>query len=346
MAELQLTLDWLEMPQYFDRLVRAGFDSWGTVLEITEEDLESLGFDLGHRRKLQREIANTRRLSQDPAFTTPLYDIPYERESLQSPSRSGSVKNDAQPGAPEKRAYRHRAKEDPSAPERPHSAYMLFTNHVREGTKDQSLSFSDLSKRVGEMWRSLEPKEQDEWRQQAAPAWEKYRADLAKYQETDEHKEYKQYLTDFKAKRKAKKKASAQSKLPTGSAAGSTQQKTSPPSKGSQFKRPGPPLSSSHPMAPPSSHWREFKREDPQLPVSRVRKESYTLGPGVQSYRVAQACEPCRQRKTKCHGERPACKHCMEVNIECYYVDGKRDKDRRSKEHGTTWLIPANLALD
>ena len=329
-----MTLDWLKIPQYFDRLVQAGFDSWETVLEITEEDLESLGFELGHRRILQREIANTLRLAQDPDFASPLYGIPYEGESSRSRSRSVSTKDDAHPIVPEKRAYRQRPKEDPNAPERPYSAYMLFTNHVREETKDQSLSFSDLSKRVGEMWRSLEPKEQDVWKQKAAPMWEKYHSDLAKYQDTDEQKEYKQYLTSFKAKRKARNKASARNKPSTGSAPMRSGQKPSPSSKGSYEGRRVQPPSSTNAVASPSFHREDVKQEDSHLPISRVRKESYTLGPGVQSYRVAQACEPCRQRKTKCHGERPTCKHCVEVNIECFYVDTKRDKDKRYEQ---TW---------
>lgn len=40
MADLELTLSWLDMSQYLDRFVEAGFDSWETVLEITENDLE------------------------------------------------------------------------------------------------------------------------------------------------------------------------------------------------------------------------------------------------------------------------------------------------------------------
>lgn len=40
MADLELTLSWLGMTKYLDRFVEAGFDSWATVLEITEDDLE------------------------------------------------------------------------------------------------------------------------------------------------------------------------------------------------------------------------------------------------------------------------------------------------------------------
>ena len=40
MADLELTLTWLGMDRYLDRFIEAGFDSWGTVLEITENDLD------------------------------------------------------------------------------------------------------------------------------------------------------------------------------------------------------------------------------------------------------------------------------------------------------------------
>lgn len=40
MADLELTLSWLGMIKYLDRFVDAGFDSWATILEVTEEDLE------------------------------------------------------------------------------------------------------------------------------------------------------------------------------------------------------------------------------------------------------------------------------------------------------------------
>ena len=40
MADLELTLTWLGMDRYLDRFLEAGFDSWKTVLEITENDLD------------------------------------------------------------------------------------------------------------------------------------------------------------------------------------------------------------------------------------------------------------------------------------------------------------------
>lgn len=46
-------------------------------------------------------------------------------------------------------------------------------------------------------------------------------------------------------------------------------------------------------------------------------------------HRVTHACEPCRHRKTKCSGERPACRHCQDFKISCYYADGKRDRVKK-----------------
>ena len=40
MSDLELTLTWLGMEGYLDVFLEAGFDSWETVLEITENDLD------------------------------------------------------------------------------------------------------------------------------------------------------------------------------------------------------------------------------------------------------------------------------------------------------------------
>ena len=50
-------------------------------------------------------------------------------------------------------------------------------------------------------------------------------------------------------------------------------------------------------------------------------------------HRVNHACEPCRQRKTKCSGERPVCKHCEDFKIHCIYEDGKRDRTKKYPSH-------------
>jgi len=58
MNDLGERLERVGLSQYLEILVAEGFDSWETVLDITESDLNALNFKLGHRRKLQRAIRN------------------------------------------------------------------------------------------------------------------------------------------------------------------------------------------------------------------------------------------------------------------------------------------------
>lgn len=207
MADLELTLSWLDMSQYLERFLQAGFDSWETVLEVTEADLDVLEVELGHRRKLQREIANTRRLAQDPAFVAPLYPSLYGPETSQFDGVD-SIKSsgyDAPAAGQGKRSYRHHPKPDPNAPERPYSAYVNFSNSMRENPKLQSLTFTDISRLVGESWQALAPEDKERWKQDAAAPWEEYKMQLAAYQQSENHKQYLRYLEKFKRDQAAKR---------------------------------------------------------------------------------------------------------------------------------------------
>ena len=115
MDDLESALTSLDMLQYRDRLLQAGFDSWEILCEITEHDLEALNIELGHRRKLQREIAKTR----SPAFPTPPY------QSLPGAIGSQHTESQSQSIIPGKRGYRHHPKPDDKAPVRPYSAYVM-----------------------------------------------------------------------------------------------------------------------------------------------------------------------------------------------------------------------------
>lgn len=74
-----------------------------------------------------------------------------------------------------------------------------------------------------------------------------------------------------------------------------------------------------------------------KVAIPRLRKDAESSpadhAKSAGRHRVTHACEPCRQRKTKCSGEVPICKHCQDFKISCYYADGKRD--RVKKQFGT-----------
>lgn len=280
--------------------------------------MKILNVDLGHRRKLQREIANTKQLARDPAFVTPLYGI----DPPSSKSRSGvsSSSIDVQQGAlSTKRGYRHHPKPDPNAPERPYSAYVLFSNHTRELLKEQNLSFIKLSKIVGEKWQQLSRDEKEEWKQKGVVPWERYKAELGEYQKTDEFRDYQRYLAEFKAAQTAKK--------PQGKSDTMMQNPVPSTQRSAEF-------SSKHrQMAVSPTKHPESEGDHSKVAMKRLKREeeswNQSPGSGTWSPRLRQACESCRNRKIKCYGEQPACRHCRELEIECYYASGRRDQKRR-----------------
>jgi hypothetical protein len=91
-ADLEQSLGELGLEQYLTRFLQAGFNTWETLADISEDDLAALNVRLGHRRKLQREIA--RRRSSWPDYR-PLPTIPSHLiQSLPTPPTStlGSIR--------------------------------------------------------------------------------------------------------------------------------------------------------------------------------------------------------------------------------------------------------------
>lgn len=334
--------------------MQAGFDCWETVLEITEADLDTLGVELGHRRKLQREIYKARCSSQAPATVSPSYQAKPSPGGRSSAALSGVSRQESPLWASSKRGYRHHPKPDGNAPPRPYSAYVMFSNWVREETKREPLAFADISRQVGERWQKLLLEAKEEWKRKAAGPWDKYKQDLAEYQKTENHRRYSQYVADFNAAQATKKDASkGESKNEVHSPAVYNENSgqvhhqqvrgdvvarlplsnnAKPPS--AAFR--GTPI----PIRTPDGDPRDPKRQATGIPIPRISwtaANGPTLGNAsvARLSRVNQACEPCRQRKSKCDGERPVCKQCHALNLVCYYKDGKKDNGKKYKPLGS-----------
>ncbi|TVY78194.1 High mobility group protein 20A [Lachnellula suecica] len=202
MTELGEIFAELGISRYLDEFIEQGFDTWDTILDITESDFDALGVKLGHRRKLQRKIANSRGISSDRALDSPRH-TPTEERSLEE-QKVGGTKVDVREGNGAthgaKRKYRRHPKPDEHAPERPPSAYVIFSNKMREELKGRNLSFTEIAKLVGENWQNLAPSEKEPFEQQASSAKEKYNNELVEYKKTNSYKEYSQYLAEFKAR--------------------------------------------------------------------------------------------------------------------------------------------------
>jgi hypothetical protein len=201
MTELGDIFAELGISQYLQDFLEQGFDTWETILDITESDFDALGVKLGHRRKLQRKIANSRGLSSDRALASPRHTPSDERQSDEQRNAT-KVENKDGNGAPHgaKRKYRRHPKPDENAPERPPSAYVIFSNKMREELKGRNLSFTEIAKLVGENWQNLSSSEKEPYEQQAFADKERYTTELTEYKKTELYKEYSQYLADFKAR--------------------------------------------------------------------------------------------------------------------------------------------------
>ncbi|KAE8144609.1 hypothetical protein BDV25DRAFT_90104 [Aspergillus avenaceus] len=85
------------------------------------------------------------------------------------------------------------------------------------------------------------------------------------------------------------------------------------------------PLYPVHHRSSASSSSREFPPTVPKVAIPRTSNANNQY----QRRRSARACEPCRQRKIKCDGNKPACRQCVEHNVSCTYLDVKRVRDQK-----------------
>ncbi|PVI00374.1 hypothetical protein DM02DRAFT_655464 [Periconia macrospinosa] len=220
MSDLGGRLERVGLSQYLDTFVAEGFDTWETVLDITESDLSSLNVKLGHRRKLQRAIAEYRGQSYDRPLPIGLNKTASIDGSYRSGDDSGTETRANQVAGSAagnttstKRKYRRHPKPDEHAPERPPSAYVIFSNQVRETLKGQDLTFTEIAKVVGERWQVLPAEAREACESQANGAKEKYYTMLAEYKKTPQYEAYQKYLEEFKAKHAAPQKEGKRSKI-------------------------------------------------------------------------------------------------------------------------------------
>jgi hypothetical protein len=117
-------LERIGLTQYAQVLSDNGFHSWESVVDITEDDLTTLEFKLGHRRLLQREIATYRgiphSLSLEPDLNLP------EPTSLSASALESFTRQTTTPPPREKRRYRRHPRADSNAPKKPKTACTPF----------------------------------------------------------------------------------------------------------------------------------------------------------------------------------------------------------------------------
>ncbi|KAI9323726.1 high mobility group box domain-containing protein [Dichotomocladium elegans] len=225
--------------QYYRVFIDEGFDRLEALLEATEVDLEQMGVKRGHRRLIQRAIANCKKnpastyiinsIVRDPGGKISslillinmrlLDNTPPPPPVIMSHHASVSSVSGAQSSGMSsteddtvtsenitrcwKRRYQRHATPDKNAPVKPPSAYVMFCNNLRTELKDQNLSFPAFAKIAGVQWKNLDAADKQFYERQAQRAKDEYRIALEQYQQTEEYKKYQQYLSDFREKHEA-----------------------------------------------------------------------------------------------------------------------------------------------
>jgi hypothetical protein len=113
-------LERIGLATYLQVLSENGFGNWETVIDITEDDLTTLNFKLGHRRALQREIAtfrgHARTETLEPDANSPA------PTSLSTSALETLARQISTPLPREKRRYRRHPRADANAPKKPKTA--------------------------------------------------------------------------------------------------------------------------------------------------------------------------------------------------------------------------------
>ena len=161
-----------------------------------------MGWLLTLAQKLQLEIADFRGIPYEKLFGHTSVETSADRGKTAENAQTvaGTTDKAAASGTESKRKYRRHPRSDDNAPERPPSAYVIFSNKVREEVKGDSLSFTAIAKLVGDRWQKLDANGKEPYEAQAASAKERYHLELSAYKKTDLYKEYTRYLADFRAK--------------------------------------------------------------------------------------------------------------------------------------------------
>jgi HMG (high mobility group) box len=81
------------------------------------------------------------------------------------------------------KAKKTKAKKDPNAPKKALSSFMLFSNEVRSRIKKEnpSMSFGDLGKKIGELFRGLSPGEKQKYEEMAKKEKDRYNKALSDF---------------------------------------------------------------------------------------------------------------------------------------------------------------------
>lgn len=167
-------------------------------MDISESDLEEIGFKQSHRRHLQRAIWADReqsgiaplemsggRIKSDVGKYRRLENHEYQNLSISTANTYTTC---------------GRSLRDPNAPSLPRSRYHLYVLFLLQNKEVANLSAVDIAGLTRQQWQCLGPNEVAGWTERAAEGNAQYEVDFARYMKTakyQKHLEYQTHLEDL-----------------------------------------------------------------------------------------------------------------------------------------------------
>ncbi|KAG8434818.1 hypothetical protein GDO86_012971 [Hymenochirus boettgeri] len=164
----------------FDFEIETKQGSQYTFSSIEREEYGKL-FDFVNAKKLSIKNRGLKELGFDSnpsASSTSAESDEDDGERKKDAKKAKIVKEKKPRKKPESKKHK-----DPSAPKRPMSAYMLWLNASREKIKSENpgISITDLSKKAGEIWKSMNREKKEEWDRRAEEAKRDYEKAMKEY---------------------------------------------------------------------------------------------------------------------------------------------------------------------
>lgn len=87
---------------------------------------------------------------------------------------------------------------DQNAPVKPKTAYVLFSEYVRQDPAFDDLPFPEIIEEIGRRWKEVPDEEKQRvWELPAAKRWKEYEELYELYQRTDDHEKYQRCLEEY-----------------------------------------------------------------------------------------------------------------------------------------------------
>jgi len=126
----------------------------------------------------------------------------WEKEQAMKKEEERAAKQgpQAQDGTQRKKVSMPRKPKDANAPKKALSAFLLFSNSVRNQCRSENpeLKITQISGVIGKKWKSLSVEDQKKWSELAAKNKAEYQIAIAKYKESEHFKAFEKTMADWK----------------------------------------------------------------------------------------------------------------------------------------------------